>query len=750
MKYELIYIVFFLLIIGCTKEKPKPTDYVNPFICTEGDHGQWHPSALVPFGLVKLGPDTYPSSLESNGDWGLAHSGYNYADTIIRGFSHFRRGSAGGKMRVGRFSFMPFTADNPGKEWVKHPIAGIDKRTEITRPGFYSVSLNKENIQAELTATTFTGFHRYIFPTGKAAKIFIYNGSNGLEQNLSFKIVNNKKIEGIVDMSGGIYFTLEFSQSVQKIEVWDGEKFAETENREISGGIVCRFGVMEGKPLLIKAGVSLTGLEAAKQNMEKECPHWDFEKTREQALERWNDKLSRIKVESSCNEDKTIFYTALYHTCFLPVNQTDVAGTYKGYDRKIHHAEGYTHYDGYAFWDSFRNKYPLYSLFLPGVYSDIASSLRDTYEQSDNRAPFPDCDHAPHGYGFEVKGKNGFQTYSNCRHEHMLMVVADAYFKGLFHPELSMKDVYPFLKEEALIQMPARYDAIGYIPARPDQTGEYCWDNWCVAQVAKALGYDEDYNYFMKRSEYWRNTWDLSIRFFRARAADGSWLDFPEDPTVNREKYTYEGTKWQWRWNLLHDPESLIDVFGGNENFVNELSYFFENDLYTAGNQIDLHAPFLFNFAGAPWLTQKWTHKILKEPILQRYGTHDFFEEPIFDRIYKATPDGYLKEMDDDYGCMASWYVLASMGLYQVCPGKPVYQISSPIFDRVTINLDENFYPGKTFTITAENRNDENIYIQSASLNDKRLNRMWLSHKEIVQGGELILVMGKNPDKKLK
>lgn len=745
--YRFIGLILFMLIWGCSQDR-QPVSYVNPFICTEGDHGQWHPSALVPFGLVKLGPDTYPSSLESSGNWGLAHSGYNYADTVIRGFSHFRRGSAGGKMSVGKFSFMPFTAASPGKEWVACPVAQMDKKSEKASPGFYSVRLSREHILAELTAATRTGFHRYTFPAGKEAKILIYNGNNGLEDNLSFQLVNNTSIEGMLDMSGGIFFTLEFSCPVQRTEVWDGDQFAETGSREINQAIVCSFGDTGGKPLLVKAGFSLTGPEAARQNMETECPDWNFEKIRKQASKQWNDQLGRMKVESPDNTDKTIFYTALYHTCFLPVNQTDVAGTYKGYDRQIHHAEGYTHYDGYAFWDSFRNKYPLYSLFLPGVYSDIASSLRDTYEQSDNRAPFPDCNHAPHGYGFEVYGKNGFQTYSNCRHEHMLMVVTDAWVKGLFHSNLDMKELYPFLKQEALLQMPERYDSIGYIPARPDQTGEYCWNSWCVTQVARALGYRQDEAWFMKRSAYWRNTWDPSIRFFRARAADGSWLDFPEDPTVNREKYTYEGTKWQWRWNLLHDPQAMIGLFGGNENFVEVLNSFFENNLYTAGNQIDLHAPFLFNFAGAAWLTQKWTHKILKEPMMQLYGTHDFFKQPVFDRIYKATPDGYLEEMDDDYGCMASWYVLASSGLYQVCPGNPVYQISSPLFDRVTITLDQHFYPGKTFTITAKNRSDEQIYIQSASLNGKKLDRMWITHKEITQGGELVLVMGKYPKKK--
>jgi predicted alpha-1,2-mannosidase len=368
------------------------------------------------------------------------------------------------------------------------------------------------------------------------------------------------------------------------------------------------------------------------------------------------------------------------------------------------------------------------------------------YEQADNWGITPENNHTPHqGEGFRPSGKNGFQAFNTCRYEHMLMTMTDAYFKGLF--DLDLKKVYPYIRNEAMVQMPENYDSIGYIPARPDQTGEFCWDSWCVAQLAKEIGNETDYNYFMNRAEYWRNTWDPSIRYFRARAADGTWLDFPEDPNINREKYTYEGSKWHWRWNVIHDVPSLIETFGGEEAFLKELEYFFDNDLYTAGNQIDLQAPFLFNIANAPWLSQKWSRKILTEPILQKYGTHGFFPEPIFDRVYKTTPDGYLEEMDCDYGCMAAWYNMAAMGLYQLCPGNPVYQLTSPIFNKVVITLDSSVYPGKQFIIEAKNQSRENNYIQSATLNGKPLNRSWITHEEIIRGGKLIYEMGAEPNK---
>lgn len=328
----------------------------------------------------------------------------------------------------------------------------------------------------------------------------------------------------------------------------------------------------------------------------------------------------------------------------------------------------------------------------------------------------------------------------------MLMSVIDGYVKGLC--DFDIRTIYPHIKQEALLQMPESYDRIGFLPARPDQSCEYSWDNWCIAQLAKALGETKDYDYFSNRAQYWKNSWDPSLRFFRARAADGSWMDFPEDPTVNREKYTYEGTKWQLRWDVVHDPKGLIHLFGGRDEFLQQLHYFFVNDLYTAGNQIDLHAPYLFNIAGAPWLTQEWVYRIMAEPIVQRYGTHTFFPQPIFDRVYKATPDGYLEEMDDDYGCMAGWFAMSAMGLYQICPGDPVYQLTTPLFERVQIKLEQ----GRTLVIEAHGLSAKNRYIQSARLLDAAgRERPWslscIDHKTLMSSSKLVYKMGPQPNK---
>lgn len=747
IKTSVILLILFLISDMLGQEINKlPADYVDPFICTMGDHGQWLPAANVPFGLINLCPDTYPGSLTADGN--LAHGGYDYSDTQIRGFSHLHKGSSGGTRsvnRAGLISLLPFVTI-PSDTFFKNPILDFDKSTETAKAGYYSALLVKDNILAELTATAHSGFHRYTFTKGKKAKLFLFEGNTDRSNGITCSMKDAKTIEGIQASYKGIYFVIKFNTAVRSSEIWNGKEVTHGNslNKLSSGGLILEFGDLKGEPLEVRVGVSLTSIEGAKNNLEIENPDFNFNYIKNKSFNNWNEIISKIIVEGN-EEYKTIFYTSLYRTCHLPQVISDLNKTYLGFDEKIHTAEGYNYYGNFAFWDSFRTKYPLYSLYLPSVYQDIVKSLINIYEQGDWDKP--DGQHLPHGpgSGFDIKGKNGFMPFENCRNEHMLMVVTDSYFKSI--SGLDAKTIYPYIKREALVQMGEKYDKIGYIPARPDQTGEYSWDNWCVAQIAKEIGNEKDYEYFMKRANYWRNTWDPTIRFFRARAADSSWLDFPEDPTVNREKYTYEGTKWHWRWNVIHDMPSLIENFGGNDEFVNELSYLFDNDLYTAGNQIDLHAPFLFNYAGAPWLTQKWTYKILTEPILQRYKTHGFFDKPIFGRIYKNTPDGYLEEMDDDYGCMAAWYAMSAMGLYQVCPGDPIYQISSPIFNKVTLKLDGKFYSGKEFVIITKNLSKENYYIQSATLNGIPFNRSFVFHKEIINGGELVFVMGKEPNK---
>ena len=480
-----ITLILLLGLVSCSGTKQtsgQPTDYVNPFICTLGDHGHWLPAALTPFGMVELCPDTYPGSLTAHGD--LAHSGYDYSDTHVRGFSHFHKGSSGGTNihdRAGTLSVLPFS-ENKADTFYINPVVKIDKNSEKAEAGYYAVTLTDENIQAELTATQRSGFHRYTFPEGKTVKIFLNAGNR--RSGIICSQTGKNSLEGIV---GNFYFVLEADAPITDFKIWDGEKLGNGRQSDPApgSGVVCEFGG-ESNRLHLKVGASLTGMEAARQNLRAECAGKDFDLIRKNALQEWNQVLGNILVEGDDTDEKTIFYTALYHSCFLPVNYTDMTGAYPGLDGKVHRAEGYRHYGGYAFWDSFRTKYPLYSLFLPSVFKDISYSLRDMYEQADNWGPFPENDHPPHGVTFKAEGKDGYYLPFSCRHEHMMMVMTDAYIKGLFG--LDPQSVYPYMRKEVMLQMPERYDTIGYIPARPDQTGEYCWDNWSLAQMAQAVG----------------------------------------------------------------------------------------------------------------------------------------------------------------------------------------------------------------------------------------------------------------------
>lgn len=729
---------------GILAGSASPIDYVDPFIGTLGDHGHLHPGAYYPFGMVKLGPDTYPSSLTGNGN--LAHSGYNYADEYVRGFSHLRIESSGGTSVFDRswpLSVLPVTDTTAFHR--AGDIIKMDKAKEKASPGYYSVFLNEQNVLAELTVTAHAGFHRYSSAGNEKIWLILKAGSSARLANSSMSLEGDRDFSGLLTGLGSQYFYGRVSRPFTKAGIWadhaQGGKSAK--DRQMAGAQL-EFSADTGEPLLIKIGFSTISVEQAKKNLDAEIPDWQFEKTVGQARAAWEKVLNRIQVEGD-EECKKIFYTHLYHSHHQPSNVTDVDGKYLGHDKKTHLAIGYIHYDNYAFWDDFRTKFPLLSLIQPGVVHDIVRSIIDIYNQSADYWTFPNLEHKAHGGGFTAVGADGFLPFMTVRSEHMMSVVLDAYEKGLGN--LDWEVAYRGMRKEMLIQMPEKFDKIGYIPARPDQTCEYCYDNWCVAQMAKRLRKREDYVWFLRRADYYRNTWDAEIGFFRAKSAEGNWLDFPESPTINREKYMYEGTPWQWRWFLIHNVPGLIELVGGREKFVADLEYFFDNNLYQAGNQPDVHAPFLFNYAGAPWLTQKWARKILTEPITQLYASHEFFPQPIHDRIFKPTPDGFLLEMDDDYGCMSAWYVMSAMGLYQVCPGQPVYQLTAPIFHKVTIELDRQFYPGGTFEIIAENLSEKNIYVQSAMLNGKAYDRAWIEHRDIVRGGKLVFVMGPEPNK---
>ncbi len=719
-------------------------DYVDPFICTLGDHGQLFPGAVVPFGMVKLGPDTYPSSLTGNGDW--AHSGYNYADEHVRGFSHVRIEGSGGTAIYDRgwyLSVLPSIGVVPIQR--ESVAVAMDKQTEKAIPGLYEVTLKDHNIHVALTASKHGGFHHYRFPKSEEAYILVDPGPDHRMSFSQITVIGNDQFSGKIEGAGFLYYYGRFSKPFVALATWDTTIHPDL--RSCAGkrvGSLFRFQTDEGEVIDVKIGLSTVSVENARLNLQSEMPDWNFEAIAQKAKKSWSKMVDKIDVEGE-EEYKKIFYTALYHSCQQPSDITDVNREFTGLDKKTHQAMDYTFYYNYAFWDDYRSKFPLMSIINPDVLKDIVHSILTIYEQSSDYWFYSNPTHQVHVGGFVVAGVDGFVPFITCRHEHMLTVVLDAFVKGIFDEK--HQQAYAGMRREAMVQMPEKYDQIGYIPTRPDQTFEYSYDSWCVAQMAKLIGNEEDYEYFMRRAGYYCNTWDYSIGFLRAKSENGDWLDFPESPAINREKYLYEGSPWQWRWFVPHDVPGMIEMMGGREKFVQDLDYFFSNSLYQAANQPDIHAPFLFNYAGAAYLTQKWVRKLLTEPMLHLYATHGFYETPQFDRVYKATPDGYLLEMDDDYGSMAAWFVMSSMGMFQVCVGSPEYQLTAPIFDRVTIKLNPAFYPGKKFTIIAKNLSEKNIYIQSARLNGRPYSKASITHHELTDGGELVFQMGPEPNK---
>lgn len=718
-------VIFCLLFssLAAKESQMNPADFVNPFICTEGDHGQLYPGATCPFGSVKLSPDTYP-----HGFSGHAHAGYDFADTHVMGFSHVRVGGMGCNGEGGNILFLPVIGDVDFQAEKYHQA--IIKSSEKAAPGFYAVRFENQ-IQAELTATEHTGLHRYTFPASKAAHILIDLGrafTKIIDAHL--EIIAPDAVQGQLTATHNcsridtytLYFHATFSQPFQSFTSWNGATAGvEKTQSGKNPAVLLNFETEAGETILAKVGISAISTEQARLDCEFEIPDWNFSAVRRAAQEKWEQLLNRVQVQGD-PEYQTIFYTALYHSYTMPMNTTSpVTHQYRGTDNQLHDAKDYTHYDCYSIWDTFRSKHPLVALLEPARMNDIARSLVDYYQQGLDYWPF-----------------------LMIRREHTGPVLLDAYRKGIRN--FDIEAAYQGMKQDALEQLPDAWEKLGYVPARPDRTLEYAYDDWCVAWLARELGHTEDAVRFEKRARFYQNIWDESVQSSRARDEHGNWLPFP-DPTVIDETYVYEASMWQWRWFVPHDMQGLIQIMGGREKFVETLNYFFENDLYNQGNQPDLQAPYLFNFAGAPWLTQKWVRTILTEPMLQKYGTHGFFKEPIFDRIFKTEPKGYLLEMDDDCGTMAAWFVFGAMGFYPVCVGEPVYEIGTPIFEKVTLHLDGTESSGKKFVIEAKNVSRQNFYIQSVTLNGNPFSRTWLHHDEIARGGRLVFEMGPTPNK---
>ncbi len=726
---------FAFLLTSCSDTVQEDySKYVNPFIGTAA-HGHTFPGAVLPFGMVQVSPDN-----GTNGwDW---CSGYNYSDSIIVGFSH-KHLSGTGIGDLADILFQPTTRNLPaseyhgGKEFHQRFKAVFSHDDESASPGYYRVTLRdaetRQNpIKVELTATERTAMHRYRYPEGEAANLMLDLGFaiNWDAPAATFiRVENDTLITGYRKSKGWannqqVWFAAVFNRPISSFMLYK----TGLENpgmRNVSGKYteaILSFG--KGGELLMKVGISPVDEQGALANLRTENSEWKFDKVKKAAREKWNQELGKIEASTSDNRLKTVFYTALYHSMIAPSLFSDTDGRYRGSDsaRTVKQADGWNNYTVYSLWDTFRSAHPLFTLVQPERIPDLIKAM---------------LAHADESGLLPVWTLEGCET--NCMiGYHAIPVIVDAALKGF---PFDYEKAYSDMKKSALDDGRGlkNYKAFGYLPADLEnqsvsQTLEYAYDDWCIAQMAKKLGKEEDYQYFMTRSKNYRNVFDPETRFMRGRMSDGSWRQNFNPLYSSHDVHDFtEGNSWQYTWFVPQDPDDLISLMGGRDRFVARLDSLFNTTAkveganaspdisgmvgqYAQGNEPSHHVAYLYNLAGAPEKTQEIVHRICTT-------------------LYTDQPDGLCG--NEDCGAMSAWYVFSAMGFYPMNPANGIYQIGTPSFSKVSINL-----PGdKKFTVTAENLTPQNFYIKSITLNDKPLDRMYITHQEITAGGELRISM---------
>lgn len=700
---------------------------VNPFIGT-GAHGHTYPGAVLPFGMVQLSPDTF----NQGWDW---CSGYHDSDDSMMGFSHTHL-SGTGSSDYGDFLFMPTTGAlqfKPGSR--KNPDEGYRSRfsheQEHAVPGAYEVRLLDSSIDVSLTATMRVGVHRYLYPKTKEANVILdlthfIDRSKILSSELT--ITSDREVRGFVRKSGWandrqLYFVAQFSRPFTKSGIVVDEQLNE-EAQQAKGtnlkGYV-QFDTTEDQQVLVKVALSAVSYEGAARNLREECPDWDFAKTRQQAMARWEQQLNKIRVEGGTDAQQTTFYTALYHSCLVPHVFSDVDGQYRGMDKKVHIAKDFQNYTVFSLWDTFRALHPLMTIIEQERTNDFVNSLLTKYDQ---QGLLPKWELASN------------ETWAMIGY-HAVPVIVDAWKKNIrgFDLERAYQAMQTSASQdfaEAKSYRKHGYVAMDEAGRSASRTVEFAYDDWCIAQIAEELDRQQDAELYAQRSQFFRNAYDPTAGFLRGRDSDGSWKpDFHPDHMTGE---FVEGNAWHYTWFAPHDIEGLIDLMGGKQAFTKKLDRLFTRQgrehvdvsgligQYAHGNEPSHNFAYLYAYSGQPWKTQRRVAQIVSE-------------------LYSDQPDGICG--NEDCGQMSAWYVFSAMGFYPVCPGQPLYVFGTPLFPRVTINLEN----GNSFEIVAENVSSQNIYIQSATLNGKSYDQGYLRHEDIIAGGELTFRMGSRPNK---
>ena len=732
MKRLVNLLAAFILSVNCISAQ-NLTRWVNPFIGTGAVQsslsGDNYPGATVPFGMVQLSPDTREAP-----DWAQA-SGYDYNDSIIYGFSHTRLSGTGASDFIDILLFP--TISDKRKSTFTH-------QHEQARPGYYQVLLKDEKIQAELTASVHVGVHRYTCSDGDQLKLWLDLDHSANKGSWNRRIIQSQLrmvsptvVEGYRIITGWaklrkIYFHLEFSQPILSNQLYDGNRMYEN-TPVINGtelrGLFC-FDKKWNKELICKVALSPVSIENARLNMATEVPGWDFEYIARAAETSWEKELKKIIIQGT-DLQKKIFYTALYHTMVQPNTMSDVNGEYMASDyvtRSV--AKGEVHYSTFSLWDTFRAAHPLYTLIHTHRIPDFVKSMMRQYDY----------------YGYlpvwQLWGQDNYCMIGN----HSIPVIVDAVLKGV--AGVDEEKAYEAVFNSSIVSHPNSpfevWEKYGYMPENIQTqsvsiTLEQAFDDWCVAQLAKRLGKEKDYNHFMKRSAFYRNLFNSKTGFFQPKNDKGEWIE-PFDPYKYGANGGYpftEGNAWQYFWYVPQNIPDLISLTGGNKAFVAKLDTFFTvsyqsgalNDnasgfvgQYAHGNEPSHHVAYLYACAGEPWKTQKYVAYIMNE-------------------LYNDSSSGYAG--NDDCGEMSAWYVFGALGFYPVNPVSGEYVIGTPMLEEAVIQL-----PGrKTFTVKAPRKEDNEVYICSMKLNGEKYTKNYITHQDIMKGGILEFVMTASPGK---
>ncbi|MDB2355002.1 GH92 family glycosyl hydrolase [Flavobacteriaceae bacterium] len=708
-------------------------EYVDPFIGS-GGHGHVFVGATVPFGGVQVGPTNF----NKGWDWS---SSYHHTDSIVKGFCHLNV-SGTGMSDLGELTIMPATGElkyNAGNQ--DNHMSGYSslyrKNTEINTVGYYKVDLERYDINVELTASERVGFHRYTYPNSDNSRVIIDLGEGSADRPTEtyLKKIDDTTFEGYRFSSGWArdqreYFTLVISKPVKDFILYDGGNKHDSD--ELKGKFVkgfLEFETKKNEEIYVKMGVSTVSSKNALENLNAEIPHWDFDKVKLEAENKWNQELSKINIKTEDLKRKRVFYTAMYHTMIAPNLYQDVNGEYRGTDKVVYKDTTFTNYTLFSLWDTYRAAHPLYTITHPERVSDMVNSMLKIF---DHQGKLPIW----HLRGNETNTMPGYSG---------IPVVIDASMKGF--EGIDLEEVFEAVKESATGDHEPgvkKLMELGYIPGdymveSVASSMEYAIGDWAIAQLAKKLNKDEDYNYFMKRSKAYKEYFDNETRFMRGKLTDGSWRT-PFDPVraEHRVNDYCEGNAWQYLWLVPQDPEGLIELLGGDEKYTEKLDELFSmsSELgeeasmditgmigqYAHGNEPSHHTTYMYAYSGQPY---KIADKV-------RY---------INNELYTDKPDGLSG--NEDCGQMSAWHIFSSLGFYPVNPSNGAYVFGSPLFDKASIALPDD----KKFTIIAKENSDQNIYIQSVELNGKDYKYSYITHKDIVQGGELIFNMGPKPNK---